>query len=196
MEISKPTGLTNTMNNNKSARLRIIGILAVVVIVALTIYAYSMREQIVALRRYGYIGIWLIEFIANASVLLPIPGSLVTAAMIPLLHSPLLAIISSNAAAVGELTAYMAGLGGSIVVENQRWYDRVKKWITKFGGVTIMVLAAIPNPLFDTAGLVAGAARMNMVQFFLWCWLGKFINRTILVFGGAALFEWFKFLIG
>lgn len=192
----KLTGLANTMNNKQSTRLRIVSILAVIVIVGLTVYAYSMREQIIALRRYGYIGIWLIEFIANASVLVPIPGSLVTAAMIPLLHSPLLAIISSNAAAVGELTAYMAGLGGSTVVENQQWYDKVKGWIAKFGGVTIMILAAVPNPLFDTAGLVAGAARMNMLQFFLWCWLGKLINRTILVFGGAALFEWFKFLIG
>ena len=182
--------------NQKDIRLRIIGIVAVVVIVALTIYAYSMREQIVALRRYGYLGIWLIEFIANASVLLPIPGSLVTAAMIPLLHSPLLAIVASNAAAVGELTAYMAGLGGSTMIENANWYERVKKSISKYGGVTIFVLAAIPNPLFDTAGLAAGALRMNALQFFLWCWLGKFINRAVLVFGGAAFLHWFKFLIG
>ncbi len=122
------------MMNNQSTRLRVIGILAVIVIVALTAYAYSMREQIVALRRYGYIGIWLIEFIANASVLLPIPGSLVTAAMIPLLHSPLLAIIASNAAAVGELTAYMAGLGGSVIIENANWYERVKKVNIKIRG--------------------------------------------------------------
>lgn len=184
------------MINNQSTRLRVIGILAVVVIVALTAYAYSMREQIVALRRYGYIGIWLIEFIANASVLLPIPGSLVTAAMIPLLHSPLLAITASNAAAVGELTAYLAGLGGSVIIENANWYERVKKSISKYGGVTILVLAAIPNPLFDTAGLAAGAIRMNALQFFIWCWLGKFINRAILVFGGTALLHWLRPFIG
>lgn len=149
--------------------------------------AFFFRDQIIQLRRYGYIGAFLIEFISNASVLIPFPGSAVTAAMSPFFNPLLLALMAASGAALGELSAYIAGWSGNLLIENKTWYIRVRGWMEKYGGIIILLMAAIPNPLFDTAGLAAGSLRYPVFNFFLWCWCGKMLNRLVLVFGGAAL---------
>jgi membrane protein YqaA with SNARE-associated domain len=173
--------------------LRIAGFLSLVFIVGLTIYAYSIRHQLFLLERYGYPGIFLVEFIANASVLLPIPGSAVTAAVAPLFNPLILAAVASTAASFGEIFGYLVGLGGSTFIEESKvkWVERIEKWMGKYGGVTIAAMAAIPNPLFDTAGIAAGALKYPGWKFFLWCWLGKTINRLVIIFGAGALIRWF-----
>lgn len=179
---------------NADKQKKVISIVAIVGIVILTVWAYQIRDHVFALRRYGYAGIFLIELLANASVFLPIPGSLVTAAVSPLFNPFLLAFLSSLGAALGELFAYAAGMGGHSVVKKAGWYERIEIWLEKYGGFTILAMAAIPNPLFDTAGLAAGALNMRVSHFFAWCWAGKLLNRLIVVFGGAALLA--RFLPG
>jgi membrane protein YqaA with SNARE-associated domain len=179
------------MNNRLKT---ILSIFSIILIVALTIFAYQMRDRVLSLQHYGYAGIFLIEFIANASVLLPIPGSLVAIAVAPLFNPLLLALTASLGAALGEIVAYVAGLSGSRLIHHPGWYDRIHTWLEKFGGITILLMAAIPNPLFDTAGLAAGALRMGITRFFFWCWAGKFINRLILVFSSAALLNRLPFI--
>ena len=181
------------MKNNR--RQILISILAVVVIIGLSIYAYSLRGRILSLQRYGYPGIFLIEFIANASVFLPIPGSLVTAAASPLLKNAwLLASVAASGASIGEMFGYLAGRGGNSLVEQTKWAARIEQWMKSYGGLTILVLAAVPNPLFDTAGIAAGALGMPPYQFFLWCLAGKWINRVVVVFGSATLIQWFHLI--
>lgn len=176
---------------DRKLRNRLISIFTLVAIVALTILAYTHRGQIMHLRRYGYPGIFLIEFIANASVMLPIPGSAVTAAMAPLLNPFVLAVTASTAASIGELFGYLVGLGANEIVERASWIERVKIWLKKYGGITIALLAAIPNPIFDTAGIAAGALNIPPWRFFMWCWLGKTLNRLALTLGASALLHRF-----
>jgi membrane protein YqaA with SNARE-associated domain len=179
------------MNNTRWKTL--LSILSVLIIVAFTFFAYRMGGRIMSLQRYGYPGIFLIEFIANASVLLPIPGSLVAAAVAPLFNPFLLALVAGLGASLGELSAYIAGLGGSTIIHRFGWYDRIHSWLKKYGGITILFMAAIPNPFFDTAGLAAGALQMGVTRFFFWCFAGKVINRLILVFSSAALLNHIHF---
>jgi len=40
-------------------------------------------------------------------------------------------------------------------------------WMGKWGDLTIFVLALLPNPLFDVAGLAAGALRYPLWKFLL-----------------------------
>jgi membrane protein YqaA with SNARE-associated domain len=168
-------------------RRAVIGVLAVLAVVFLTALAYWYRDRVSALPRFGYPGVFLVELIANATIILPIPGSAVTTAISPLLNPWILAPVAATGAALGELSAYAAGLGGNVLIENQRWYLRVKGWMQKYGSVVVLLMAFIPNPFFDTAGLVAGSLRMKVVKFFFWCWAGKVLNRLLLVFGASAL---------
>jgi uncharacterized membrane protein YdjX (TVP38/TMEM64 family) len=61
----------------------------------------------------------------------------------------------------------------------------------KYGDLTIFLLALIPNPLFDIAGMVAGALKMPMWRFLLWVWLGKCIKMLAFALGGAGILSLF-----
>jgi membrane protein DedA with SNARE-associated domain len=88
----------------------------------------------------------------------------------------------------------MAGFSGQAVIENARAYDRLLAWMRRFGGWTIIGLAAVPNPVFDLAGVAAGALRMPVGLFLLYTWIGKMIKMGLLAFGGAASIDWLNAL--
>ena len=52
--------------------------------------------------------------------------------------------------------------------------------------LTILVLSAIPNPFFDLAGAAAGALKMPLPKFLLWCWIGETIKMLIFAYAGAS----------
>ena len=47
----------------------------------------------------------------------------------------------------------------------------------RFGDATVFVMAAIPNPLFDVAGMAAGSLRFPLWRFLLAAFLGKLKTR-------------------
>lgn len=75
--------------------------------------------------------------------------------------------------AVGELTGYLAGLGGRAVVENQACYKRVQGYTDRYGDWAFFLLAATPKPVPDLAGVAAGVMRYSVVRFLLVVWAGK-----------------------
>ena len=57
-----------------SGRRNLLRILALLVVIAISIYIFSIRDQAQELAKYGYPGIFLLSILANATVLLPAPG--------------------------------------------------------------------------------------------------------------------------
>ena len=88
--------------------------------------------------------------------------------------------------ALGELSGYLAGFGGGAVVENTAAYARVQPWVQKWGGWAVLVLAAIPNPFFDLAGVAAGASKMPVWKFLIFCWFGQTIKMATFAYAGSA----------
>ena len=58
--------------------------------------------------------------------------------------------------------------------------ERLTGWMARRGAVTLFVLAAIPNPVFDVAGILAGALRMPILVFLTATALGKVIKNLLL----------------
>ncbi|HQF63663.1 MAG TPA: hypothetical protein PLT26_14275, partial [Anaerolineaceae bacterium] len=50
-------------------------------------------------------------------------------------------------------------------------------------------IAFIPNPLFDAAGMIAGALKMPLWRFLIYCWIGKCLKMLAFALGGAALID-------
>ncbi|NJN81314.1 MAG: VTT domain-containing protein [Caldilineaceae bacterium] len=90
--------------------------------------------------------------------------------------------------AIGELTGYVAGATGSALIpEHQRHhFDRIHRLTDRYGAVILGVLAAIPFPLFDLAGVVAGMLRMSVPVFLISVSIGKSIKYILLIVAGAA----------
>lgn len=171
-----------------SLRLTIARIAALVFVIAITIYIiYMPEEQAQKLESYGYVGIFLISILANATVLIPAPGLVIVFTM-GAKFSPLLVGLAAGAGAtIGELSGYLAGFSGQAVIEDQKRYDQMVRWMEKNGPLTISVLAFIPNPLFDLAGMVAGALRMPIARFLFFALIGKTLKMLLFAYMGAGI---------
>ena len=54
----------------------------------------------------------------------------------------------------------------------------------KYGAPAIFVLAFVPNPIFDLAGMAAGAIRMEWWKFLLAASAGKILRFILLAYFG------------
>ena len=56
--------------------------------------------------------------------------------------------------------------------------------------VMIIVLAFIPNPLFDLAGMASGALKLPIWKFLLACAIGKIIKMLMFAYAGYYSIGW------
>jgi membrane protein YqaA with SNARE-associated domain len=170
-------------------KLTVVRVLVLLAVITLTILLILNRDRVQELEALGYPGIFLISLFSNATLILPVPGVLFTSAMGAVFNPYWVALAAGCGAALGELTGYVAGFSGQGIIENKQWYARVTEWMKKYGGLTVLVLAFIPNPIFDIAGMVAGALRMPLWKFLLFSWVGKTGKMLVFALGGAGLLE-------
>lgn len=170
----------------KSKRaLNIIRAVVLIAVIALTVVLLVNRERLQELQVYGYPGIFLFSILANATILIPVPGVMFTSAMGAVFNPFWVSIAAGTGAAIGELSGYLAGFSGQAVVEDSARYDKVVHWMEKYGDITILALAFIPNPLFDLAGIVAGILKMPVGKFLFYCVIGKILKMMVFAFAGG-----------
>lgn len=168
----------------------VLRILALLVVIAITVYVYSIRDRVDEFAAYGYPGIFLVTLMANATVFLPAPGVAVVFAMGSIFNPFGVALAAGTGGAIGELSGYLAGFSGQAVIENTRIYDRIHPWVVKYGIWTILALSAIPNPFFDIAGVAAGIAKMSLRRFLFACWIGQLIKMAFFAYAGFYSLDW------
>jgi membrane protein YqaA with SNARE-associated domain len=161
-------------------------LLAFVLVIALSVYIFSLRDQAEELAVYGYPGIFLLSFMAYATVLLPAPGIAVVFTMGAVFHPLGVALAAGSGAALGELSGYLTGFSGQVAIERTAAYERLAGWMQKNGPLTILLLSALPNPFFDLAGVAAGALRMPVSRFLIWCWIGESLKMLFFAYAGAT----------
>ena len=153
--------------------------------VAISIAIFVFRDQLRAVGNYGYLGIFLIAVIGNATIVLPVP-TIVTAFAGGSVFNPIIVgLVSAAGATIGELTGYMAGRSGTAIIENQEVYDRFERWMDRYGLLALFVLAAIPNPLFDVAGIIAGLSKMKVSTYLIVVCAGKIVKFLAIAYMGA-----------
>lgn len=164
--------------------LRAIQILTLVLIIGALGAALYYRDHLQELRRYGYAAVFLVGLISNATLVLPVPGLAVSSVMGGVFNPWLVGLVGGLGQALGELTGYMAGYSGQTLVDENPTYQRLKRWMHRYGTPTVFVLAIIPNPVFDLAGIAAGVLRLPLWQFLLSCAAGKVIKNIIFALAG------------
>ncbi|MBM2811470.1 MAG: hypothetical protein HW416_2229 [Chloroflexi bacterium] len=163
-------------------RLRgIIRSLAVLLIVA----ALSVATMIApidyrALGNYGYLGVFLVTLLGTASLVVPVPylGAIFVGATF--LNPTLVAVVAGVASAIGELTGYFVGATGRAVIPQTRWSPAVERAMARFGGPIIFLFAAIPNPVFDMAGIFAGVVKLPLWIFMISTLFGKTLRFWVI----------------
>jgi uncharacterized membrane protein YdjX (TVP38/TMEM64 family) len=178
-----------TEKQQPSLGLTILQVSILVFVVALTVLLFIYRDEVQKLQGYGYPGIFLFSILANATIIIPMPGVLFTSAMGAIFNPWWVALSAGSGAAIGELSGYVAGISGSNLVGKNKTSDRVEYWVKRYGGLAIFLLALIPNPLFDMAGLAAGALKMPVHRFLFFLWLGKVGKMLIFSLLGSSIME-------
>jgi membrane protein YqaA with SNARE-associated domain len=181
--------MESTPSKASTFRLNLLRLLAIAVVIGISVYVYSIRDQAKELARYGYPGIFVLSILANGTVLLPAPGVLFVFAMGAIFNPFWVAMASGTGAALGELTGYLAGFGGQAVVERAELYHRLLVWMDlhrRLSYIAILVLAFIPNPFFDLAGIASGTLKIPISRFLFFTWIGKVFKMLLFAYAGAS----------
>src|SRR3989344_524297 len=153
---------------------------------AITAAIFIFRGQIRGLEQLGYLGVFLAMLLANATLFLPTPTIFLAIAFGAALPNPLLVGLAAGlGSAIGETTGYLAGYAASAMVTESKGYKRTKQLLDRFGLWAIAGLAFIPNPIFDMAGLAAGALGVEWGKVFLSVTVGKTLRMLILAYTGS-----------
>ncbi len=154
--------------------------------VAITAAIIIFRHEIRGLEHLGYLGVFLAMLLANATLFLPTPTILFTVAFGAALPNPLfVGLVAGLGSAIGETTGYLAGYATSGIITKSTAYRRTKWMLDRYGLFAIAVLAFVPNPIFDMAGLAAGAVGVRWWKFFLAVSVGKTLRMLLLAYTGA-----------
>jgi uncharacterized membrane protein YdjX (TVP38/TMEM64 family) len=183
---------TKTEKPKASLSTNLLRVLALLAVIGITVYIYSIRGRVEEFEKFGYFGIFLIALMANATVLLPAPGVAIIYAMGAVFNPLWVGLAAGTGGALGELSGYLAGFSGQAVVENTDIYNRFQPWVEKYGGWAILVLSAIPNPFFDIAGIAAGIAKMPVRTFLVFTWVGQLIKMTLFAIAGHYSLRWIE----
>jgi membrane protein YqaA with SNARE-associated domain len=163
---------------------RLFTFLPALCVIAITIGIFFFRDKIVEFHNYGYLGAFLANLVSNATIFLPVPGGLIVVALGAFLSPFLVGLAAGAGAAVGEMSGYVLGYSGRIVIKDNKAYDRSVQWLKKWGALTVFVFAVTPLP-FDLAAIAAGALRFPLWKFLLACWVGKTLLSIAAALAGA-----------
>lgn len=147
---------------------------------------------------WGYLGIFLVSFVGNATIILPLPSIVVVFFAGAFLNPWLVGLLAGLGSALGELTGYILGRGGRKVIEKKKshWLQRTKHWVKKRGIFPVLVFfAATPLP-DDIVGVLAGLLKYDWRKFLLAAFIGKTILSLTVALAGFYGAEWVLAYLG
>ncbi len=178
--------------------LLLLGVIALLAVALLALF-FALDLGVDDVERWGYGGLFGIALLRAASVVLPMPGAGITFAAGGFLDSAwgvpapvLVGVVVGFAESLGEFTGYAAGMTGSQMLRKRGVYQRIKDWMERRAFLTVFAMSLTPSPLFDVAGLVAGATRVPVRVFYPAMLMGKVLRGIVVAtagFYGIGLLE-------
>lgn len=135
---------------------------------------------------YSYGILFILTLLSSATVILPSPALAAALVASRTLNPIAVGLVSGVAAGLGEATGYLAGKSGSELahLRERPIGRRIERYVQRWGFASIFILAAIPLPLIDLAGIAAGATGMQFWRFEVACILGKTVRFLLVAFIG------------
>jgi membrane protein YqaA with SNARE-associated domain len=190
-----------------SARTRYILFSAIFIVTTIiSIFLVIRYWQIVLeMQRYGYIGIFVIGFVAGISVPVPISYLLMTFTLGGILNPALVGISGGLGAGLGGTLVYLLGRGGRRFFPNIKAYSvdqeasnkltvKFVNWAQRRGSIVVFVMSAMFNPVFAPMAIAMGALRFRLFKFLLMCVAGNLLKGLLVSFAGylglGTLLRW------
>lgn len=167
-----------------------VGAGALALLIALNVVLYLAPIDYRALGDFAYAGAFLITLLANATTVVPVPYVGVVARIVASVDSvPLVVLSAALGSVLGESVAFFVGRAEEGVVADRPIYRRLHKLVDRplRAGLFLFVFAVPFNPLFDVAGLAAGALGLSYRIFFLSVFLARIVRFALIASLGAGL---------
>ncbi len=147
-------------------------------------------ELILALGyKFGYLGVFLASMIGSATIIFPLPASIITFTFGALLNPLFVGIAAGTGSAIGELTGYFAGVAGGKIAskkkhDHKKLFSSIRVWFSKKPGFLLIVVFAVIPLVFDIMGIFCGLIRYDIKKFFLGTLIGKIILNIAIAYAG------------
>jgi membrane protein DedA with SNARE-associated domain len=161
-------------------------------------------QYIAELKNYGYIGIFVIAFIAGVSIPLPISylmllfafgGIPITIFDTTILHPVITGLSGGFGAGIGGTLVYFMGRGGRNILPGFKHYSiddeaqnklaaKFVNWAQRRGSMVVFIMSAMLNPVFAPMALAMGALKFRTIKFLAMCVAGNTVKAMIIAFAG------------
>jgi membrane protein DedA with SNARE-associated domain len=157
----------------------------------------------------GLASVFLTNLVSTATLFVPVPGITAAANLLIIAeaersrHPWLIGVTGGAGMAIGEFTAYYAGAAGAHAARRhqlrvpgrmrpaaERIWRAVQALMHRWGALTLFVLAAIPDPFFEIAGVTAGSVGMPVRRYFIAVLAGCIVRGLTLAYAGDASGWW------
>jgi membrane protein YqaA with SNARE-associated domain len=168
----------------------VFAVLGVAALIGLNVAVYFAPIDYAGLTSFAYVGALLVSFFANALVAVPIPYIPIIAHIGATADSAAIVVaLAALGSVLGESVAFFIGRAEQGLVSEHPMYRRLhriaeRKWLA---GLVLFALAAPLNPLFDVAGLAAGAMGMRYRVFFVAVFAARILRFALIVWLGVLL---------
>ncbi|HUG55585.1 MAG TPA: VTT domain-containing protein [Candidatus Limnocylindrales bacterium] len=156
---------------------------ALLVLAGINLFVYFLPIDYQAIGTLAYAGTLIITFVANAAVVLPVPYIPVVAHIAATAeHVWLVVLIGALGSTLGESVAFAVGRVERDLFSDHALYRRVQRLMGspwRAGGF-LFLFAAPLNPIFDVAGLAAGALGLPYRVFFTAVFLARLVRFAVI----------------
>jgi len=146
----------------------------------------------------GYFGVFIFSVIGTASIIIPVPYTLLIFWLGVFKFDPiLLALAGGSGSAIGEFSGYLLGYYGrkKLSGERQRRMSYLVRLIGSYGPIAIFIFALTPLP-DDLLFIPLGILRYKFVKAFIPALLGKILMAFIVSYIGRTGGQLVPFIFG
>jgi membrane protein YqaA with SNARE-associated domain len=162
-------------------------------------------QYVLEMQRFGYIGIFVIGFVAGISVPVPISYLLMAFTLGGILNPVIVGVSGGLGAGIGGTMVYLLGRGGRQFFPNIKAYSvdqeasnkltvKFVNWAQRRGSIVVFVMSAMFNPVFAPMAIAMGALRFRLIKFFLMCVAGNVVKGLVISVAGylglGTLLRW------
>jgi len=167
--------------------------LMALLMIAVNLGFYYLPFDYTGLGDYAIAGVFALTAIATATIVIPVPYIPVVMHLAQQTSRPidliLIVVAAGLGSVVGETSGYLVGRAGRGAVADTRmarWVNhQMAHPIRSF--VTLFALSAPPNPLFDVAGMAAGAFNVPFWRFASAVFAGRCVRMAGIILVGLSI---------
>ncbi len=163
------------------------------------------NDAIVELRNYGYLGVFVIAFVAGSSIPTPISYLLITFTLGGILNPAMVGVAGGVGAGAGGTLVFLLGRGGRRFFPHIKTYSvheaasnklaaKFEIWAQRRGSFVVFLMSALLNPVFAPMAIAMGALRFRLIKFFVMCVAGNLVKAMVISYAGylgvGSLIRW------